>query len=68
MKQLLQIEHNIVKTPKRLRANKLAFNKPGRGFERTRGFTAFLWENSVVDLSKNNLTEKSAISFSVIYF
>ena len=65
MKQLLQIEHNIAKTPKRLRA-KLAFNKPDRGFERT---LDFLSSGRIVPLICQKTTNrKNFIPFSVIYF
>ena len=33
MKQIIQIEHNIVKNPKWPEANQLAIYKRGRGFE-----------------------------------
>lgn len=67
-KQLLQIEHNITKTLNGLQANKLAFNKPGRGFERTRGF---LSSGRIVPLICQKTTlkqKKNFIPFSVIYF
>ena len=33
LKQIIQIEHNIVKNPNRPEANQLAIYKHGRGFE-----------------------------------
>ena len=33
LKQMIQIEHNIIKNPNWLEANQLVINKSGRGFE-----------------------------------